>query len=719
MSKDTAAEYCPGGTGKKIKHCRCRDISGEIQKVMRAMAGNQRVAALDQLNRLLATHANRPCLLSLKAVTLMDMQDLQKLEETVATFLQAAADNPLAHAYAAILEVNKHNCKAAVNELQAGLDHVTDFLPGELVDAMGAVAKALLEEGHYMAARGHLLFRAVTTREAEDAVRTLRSVTAVAQVPLLLKQDLLFELSVADVPWSDQFREAAVLASNGCWKSALAAFERLNEQHPGNAQVLVNIALARTYLGHPDSADAWHAFAALDGVDFDKAVNAEALALLLSDQAVVFGTAALVKRVYEIDDVDAVQEKLLSSDQAVLETRDTSDLGDQDGPPPKALFTLLDRPVLRDADAELSLDVLPRMVGNAVLYGRETDRTARIELLLLRSVTEAAAQRLLASIAGDLLSEDRVTEEVLNTVPRDLAEFGPNLYFPRETPLIPRQRWTEAATLAEYLERWPHTPLPVLDNKTPAEVAGDPQYRVRLAAVLVVLEQSCERRWLPLEVNQLRRRVEIPQAPPLDPTQTPINQVRPQAWHRLEVTKLSDDDLLLMFARTSAYDAHWARDLVSTELLRREHLSDKVSMASVAGSLGQAIHDSDRALALFARARALEERANKSPARWYMAELPLRLARADVVEAQNIIGLLQDRYRTEPGVMESLYRILVQFGILRPDGQVADIEQDAEAAEPQPPAAAEPKIWTPGSPQPPAQGQQAQQPSKLWVPGQD
>ena len=106
MTLDASA-YCPGGSCKKIKHCACRDISGELEKIMRALEGNQRVAALDQINRVLATKANRPCLLSLKILTLMDMKDMQSLEETVTTFVQVAPDNALAHTFAALLEVRR------------------------------------------------------------------------------------------------------------------------------------------------------------------------------------------------------------------------------------------------------------------------------------------------------------------------------------------------------------------------------------------------------------------------------------------------------------------------------------------------------------------------------------------------------------------------------------------------------------------------------------
>jgi hypothetical protein len=47
-----AYQYCPCGSGKKLKFCCSKDILGELDKVVRAVDGEQRVAALEQIDRL-------------------------------------------------------------------------------------------------------------------------------------------------------------------------------------------------------------------------------------------------------------------------------------------------------------------------------------------------------------------------------------------------------------------------------------------------------------------------------------------------------------------------------------------------------------------------------------------------------------------------------------------------------------------------------------------
>ena len=51
---------CPCGTGKKIKFCCSADIVEDLGKILRMMEGDQRKAALDAVDKLLAKRPNRP-----------------------------------------------------------------------------------------------------------------------------------------------------------------------------------------------------------------------------------------------------------------------------------------------------------------------------------------------------------------------------------------------------------------------------------------------------------------------------------------------------------------------------------------------------------------------------------------------------------------------------------------------------------------------------------
>ena len=105
-----------------------------------------------------------------------------------------------------------------------------------------------------------------------------------------------------------------------------------------------------------------------------------------------------------------------------------------------------------------------------------------------------------------------------------------------------------------------------------------------------------------------------------------------------------------------------------------------------------------------------------SPARWLLAELSIRLAQADTSECQKLVQTIQTRHMQEPGVAQGLYEILVNYGIISPEGGPAG----PGAAAPPPLAAAptpEPasKLWTPDA----AAAETGGEKSKLWIPGMD
>ena len=70
----------------------------------------------------------------------------------------------------------------------------------------------------------------------------------------------------------------------------------------------------------------------------------------------------------------------------------------------------------------------------------------------------------------------------------------------------------------------------------------------------------------------------------------------------------------------------------------------------------------------------------KSPARWLLAELSLRIGRREGEEANRLMQMLTSRHLREPGVAQQLRDILVAYGIISPDGQPAAARPAEQAA---------------------------------------
>ena len=112
--------------------------------------------------------------LSLKILTLMDMKDMQSLEETVTTFVKVAPDNRTGPHLCGVAGSAQEPCQGGGRQsCRRPSTMRKESFPGELYDAIGTVAQALAADNKYVAARGHLLFRAMIGDQDEDAIRPL------------------------------------------------------------------------------------------------------------------------------------------------------------------------------------------------------------------------------------------------------------------------------------------------------------------------------------------------------------------------------------------------------------------------------------------------------------------------------------------------------------------------------------------------------------------
>ena len=81
--------------------------------------------------------------------------------------------------------------------------------------------------------------------------------------------------------------------------------------------------------------------------------------------------------------------------------------------------------------------------------------------------------------------------------------------------------------------------------------------------------------------------------------------------------------------------------------------------------------DLDRALTYVEAGRGDTDRTGKSHATWDLEELSLRFARQDIPEALQLLRHIEATHINEPNVSLILTQILVEAGLLRPDGTPA------------------------------------------------
>jgi hypothetical protein len=712
MDLDTN-QPCPGGTGKKIRFC-CKDLTRELDKIVRLMEGGQRKAAVEAAERALGSHGDRACLYALKAEAQAEAGDAEGAKATMTAFAQKFPDNPAALAEGAMAAIEEGRAAEAVDLLQTALERSGDTVESRVYAAYGLLAQGLLLLGHMPAARAHLMMQADLSRGQDRApLELLSRIDRAPQTPLLLKFSLdLEDQAPAGAAWQAELTSMVEAAHRGEWRKALAAMRSLAEKNPQAGLLRKNVALLASRLGDKEAAaKAWRDYASLASIPWDDRVEAEAIAELLEPPRDE-DELDEVKVGYAIRDVERLIERLLSDSRVVSYEGELGELAEEGETPPKAAFHLLDRSEKQAEGAELTVDTVPNVLGAVVVHGKRTDRDARLEFETIRDDRFASAKELLAEIGGDALGPLEA-EEVDGRMSRSSAALSWRWRFPPGIAPERRAALMEQKRRELIFQKWPDIPRAGLDGRTPRDAARDEKLRTRVAGAVLVLEELGEQMRWELDFNELRQSLGLPTSGPIDPSSADVRRLPVIRFPRLDVEKLSDDDLTIAYHRAAAGFHIVALDRLAREVLRRGTLGEKVDLAGVHRILSQTSRDAEEALGHLRQCREILVKRGESPAALLLEELRLRMITAHgVQECDRIMQQLRANHMNEPGVAQALYQMLLEFGVITPEGRPAQRRGAGETVtEAAAPTAAPSKLWTPDAPQPAAEKKSA-----LWTP---
>jgi hypothetical protein len=707
-----AYSLCPGGTGKKIKFC-CGEFLPELQKIDRMIDGEQYSACLQHIDQLMAQEPgrDRECLLATKCMLLRITGQREAARTVAATFMVKHPQNQIALAEMAILaaESNPH---AALDLLQKAMRAADGDLAARTYQAMGLVAGSVLHAGFPLAASGLLQLQCQITDKDERAAELLAGLSQAVDVPLLLRETAPFVPCAKDVPWSVRFDEAMQLAAIGDWQTAADRLTALAADAPNSPQVWRNLATLRGWLAdNTGCVDALRRYAAIRAGEeggLEDAVEAEAAAMFLSPDP-LGDRVEMLKLVWTVKDVERLQEALLSSPRWRPLPFNPAQFSDGENPPPKAAFMLLDRPMPESAES-LDLQTMPSMLGQALLYGRQTDREARLEVMGIAADELPAVSQMVREAGGESIEPEPKQEVV--------GHWSASQSLLRAAWQPPRGASPEQlrAMMAEYvrdaiLKRWPESKLGVLDGRSPREVAGDPACRVKLLAAILVLEHWMEPLGMGVDANELRAALGLPTLGPIDPKQQSIDDLPVARLGRVSLDGLSDDDLLAGYYRAAAFALRAALRKFAAAIVERPSLAESNERLHAFTMLARTEDDIAKALEHVEQGRRATDKKKVSHVTWDLMELSFYFASHNGPEAMRLIEHIQSRHIEEPHVAEMLTRMLIDVGLLNQDGTPAigpqSAQQPAMAAEPAEPGG----LWTPDSDQPGGGGA-----GKLWTP---
>ncbi|MCR4411644.1 MAG: hypothetical protein NUV77_04360, partial [Thermoguttaceae bacterium] len=622
---------CPGGTGEKIKFC-CPDLVAELDRIERMLDGEQYQACLDFVTRLEEKHGGRACLLAAKGLLL---RVLNRLEDALANangFIQRHPENPIAWTELAMATAVLQRGSAAMDALEKALALSGERILPDVYQMLGLVASFLAAENDYLAARAVYTQQAlINPRDARPRL-ALGELNTDPQVPLWVKQLDNLAPCPNGASWKAEFDTARLMAIRGQWSAAGAAFSALVEKAGDLPAIWHNVTLARACAAdNAGCAEAARKYASLD-LPLEDAAELEALALFLREDA-LGDSMGLYRLEYPVLDVDAL-EIALTSDRRVATERVDPASWEGEPPPPRAGYVFLDR-VPPDSSADLTVEKMALVIGQAFLFGRQTDRPPRLVVEDVSADNLDALKELLAGACGGHLGPIDV-EQIEVRVSRTALMLRRQWVTP---PGMTQAQFRQLATQYHHdflLHQWPKIPLGALDGKSAEEAAADDGLRRRALGAVLVLEFWLERLAVPFDGNALRTRLGLPTRDPIDPETTPPESIPLSRLDRVIVEKLTDEQLFAAFRRAVGFGARAATRKLSLAIVDRP---SSVGRPERIGALGFAAseeqyRDPEKSLAYLDEGRRATVAAGNSCAQWDLMEfsLLLRTGQADAAE---------------------------------------------------------------------------------------
>ena len=708
---------CPGGRDKKIRFC-CPDMIKEIDQIERLLESKQTGSCLTFIESLEKSHPNCACL---NAAKLTIFRTENRWEDALALakpFAERESENPVAASEYALALAAHSDFRQAVSVLIDGFERSQEgTIHSSLLSGALQIAAQLFITGHVLPVIGIANRLKSFPLVAEQANNLLLQASSMSEIPMLLRDMLTDNECPDDFPGKADFEDGVEFLALMQWKKALAKFESLTGHAAAWPNIWRNVAAVRYWLiDEEGGSEALRQFATLPNTLSEDAADAEAIRLFMADNA-LGDNMELVRLEIPIADADAVRERLLSTPNFITTDFDKRSYTSNDIPPPQGAFIVLDKPFVKTAE-ELSLQTVSTQTATCLLFGRETDRSARLEVRDLLADDRPAFETLLHETLGELCQEPTKTEpgpSMSKTHARIQRRF-------RIVPEIAPAPDTVHNMILEYLKTefvdfWCDHPLGLLDGKTPKEAAGDPNYVARIQGAIQLIEY-----WIIDDaafeiVDVLRTRLGLPLFGPIaipeGPDSNPMAFLDSQPiwrWFRFDVEKLPLDTLLEGLQILAVVKESRALYRFAKELLNRpmKETPSQARFLAFEGLIDVCLRTEklEEALEWIEKAKneAMEEK--RSDAVWNFREVTILLSLGRAAESHAALQHLINEHGREEGVMQALNQLFVRLGLINPDG--TPTARAMQSREPQQVSG----LWTPDA----EAGVPAENASKLWTP---
>ncbi len=397
----------------------------------------------------------------------------------------------------------------------------------------------------------------------------------------------------------------------------------------------------------------------------------------------------------------------------------------EDDVPPRAGFQIIDRDKPESLDQLPPVDQIPEAAAMVFVYGKQTDRSARIEVHDVRGSDVAEVRDRLTATAGDI----DLQQEDGDPLPLLVACQPP----------VAMLRFQAKPADAEILQaelaaqRMPNAivnlKLPILGGNSLAELAEDESKLLDRTSVVRLIEQydtmTSKSEHLVKDVCELAN---VPMLPPIKPGNQEIESIPNEDLGRVDPSDLDAQSLIYLLQRAQQISATFAVRSFASQLIDSElNEAQRPAKLLAYSALINASSTTTDALATLEQAKKFADDNKMSSANLLLSEVSLRLQAGDGEGFQKALETISTRYGSEPEVLAQLQQLLMAYGLIRPDGSTRPAPQveagEAMGAgiggEPAPAPAAGSTLWTPDGGAPVAPQDAGGTGKKLWIPGMD
>lgn len=716
MSVDKYA-VCPCGSGKKIKFCKCKESVSELEQVMTMIEGGQIVPALDRLAKILDEHPDAAWALAIRGRLLLDLREYESLSENADRFIRLQPSNPLALTQRAAAKLFHGDVEGATAAMLEALTESGRDVDSFVLDVSSVLAYSLAQRGVFLTARVYatLAMMASGYEGGQAAISVLRQLNSAPTVNQLVKSIPETIERPADTDWGERYDEAATLLRNNKIDLAETKFQSLQRTASREPAVLSGLLTCAIWRGDvAGQSDLLKKLSECESLDFESRARFLAMSALVGEETKEISVPVLTLEA-EIQNIEEIEMSLMSGSRFVALQPDllAGMRESENDVPPRSGFQLIDRDKPESTDSLPPVDEIPEAIALVFVYGKQTDREARIEVHDVRRDNLDEVKKQLDSVAEGLTWK----EEPGDALPIVVAA----------QPSVAMVRFQAKPAEAEKIQaeltstRMPQTivslRLPILGDASLQEAASDESKLLQRTAVMRIIENYDMIASKGDDIlDKVRALAGLEPLPPIKAVSGEVESIDNEDLNRLDVSELDAESLVYLLQRSQQVSATPAARRIANRLLEVELTEEQAPVRLVAYmTLINTTPSNDDALKYLEDAKAYAETHNVSTANLLLSEVGLRINAGDGEGFQNAVGQLTSRYSNEPEVMARLQQMLMSYGLISPDGSPRGA----------PPTAAAPastaggsELWTPdsGTPaNPPSEGGGG----KLWVPGMD